>query len=51
MRRAPEKLQHPKVLAKAGNTTIRLTVAGTTSRIPGAINVTAAEAPAMPRDQ
>jgi hypothetical protein len=43
MHRASEKLQHPKVLAKAGDTTIRLTVAGERSKTPGAINVTAAE--------
>jgi hypothetical protein len=37
------QLQHPKVLAKAGDITIRLTVAGERSKTPGAINVTAAE--------
>jgi hypothetical protein len=46
MHRASEKLQHPKVLAKAGDITIRLTVAGersttvarSTSLLPKAVN-------------
>ena len=46
MHRASEKLQHPKVLAKASDITIRLTLAGERSKTPGAINVTAPEAPA-----